>query len=134
MLDIQYRAWDYITEQYIDVGSGDYYLTPQGTLYKLIETDRETEQIMYIDMHSNIQLYTGLLDYQGNEIYEGDILDIGDTRGVVEFKDGCFIFVEKNENPKLLYEFPKNTIGYLTKIIDCKVIGNIFENKDLLEK
>ena len=124
MQDIRYRAWDYVTEQYIDVGSGDYYLTPQGVLYKIIETDRETEQIMYIDMHADIQFYTGLKDENDKEIFEGDIVKTDrDELKVVKFIDSVFVLDK--------FDYEDDLLSYNRFV---KVVGNIFENKDLLEK
>ena len=96
-----------------------------------------------IDVDENtIGQYTGLKDENGKEIYEGDIIDFSydmfvgnfDTfiaKGVVVFDEGAF-YVELFENERttkdeayLLYSINTDTI---------EVIGNIYENKDLLEK
>ena len=82
--------------------------------------------------------FTGLRDYNYNEIYEGDILEVGVTRGVVAFKDGCFIFLEDHENSKLLYETDFDVecfcpVSLLDKKGDVSLIGNIYENKELLK-
>ena len=76
--------------------------------------------------------FTGLLDKNKKEIYEGDILDVGGGRGmVVSYSNGmndCLgmnvgWFVEQDDFARwdeLKYE------DYY------EVIGNIYENKDLL--
>ena len=86
--------------------------------------------------------YTGLHDKNGKEIYEGDIIEFSydmfvgnfDTfvaKGVVVFDEGAF-YVELFENERttkdeayLLYSINLDTI---------EVIGNKFDNPDLLEK
>ena len=69
--------------------------------------------------------YTGLKDWDGKEIYEGDIVEIDcgtyKDKGVIQFNDGMFYcfnygFEHAQLNPP-----------------DLEVIGNIYENPDLLE-
>ncbi|MDN6069387.1 YopX family protein, partial [Leuconostoc sp.] len=69
-----------------------------------------------------LEQYTGLKDFNGAEIYEGDILqDVDDSTivGVVEY-DKAFGEYDCGDNN--LYECTR----------DCVVIGNIHENADLL--
>lgn len=90
----------------------------------------------------NIMQYTGLKDENGKEIYEGDIIEFSydmfvgnfDTfvaKGKVVFEEGAF-YVEVFENERttedevyLLYNINLDTI---------EVIGNIYENKELLDE
>jgi len=95
------------------------------------------------DPENPVQQYTGMKDKYGKDIYEGDIIkehhfeDWGDKIGyeyigIVVYKvcsDGI-LFAEyktipaKNQNTK----FRGNAIQS-----DCEVIGNIFENPELLK-
>lgn len=86
--------------------------------------------------------YTGLHDKNGKEIYEGDIIEFSydmfignfDTfvaKGKIVFEEGAF-YVEVFENERttedeayLLYSINLDTI---------EVIGNIYENKELLNE
>lgn len=74
--------------------------------------------------------YTGLKDKNGKEIYEGDILtwsgEFGDSGPMVwiewELEDAKFYVTSNNGYGGALSEF----------IYDCEVVGNIFENPELL--
>ena len=68
--------------------------------------------------------YTGLKDKDDVEIYKDDILQDGDNRLYrVEFITGCFCLKDKWGSTKPLYETND----------DCKRIGNIHENPELLK-
>ena len=67
--------------------------------------------------------YTGLKDKNEKEIYEGDVVEFDDgDRYYVSFADGTFTLM-----PHKLYICNINTKN-------LTVIGNIFDNPELLEK
>ena len=73
---------------------------------------------------SEIQQYTGLTDKNGKEVYEGDII-----RGMFDFGPAGF----KEEIIPINWD---NESGYQLEycaITTIEVIGNIFENPELLK-
>ncbi|EIT2383367.1 hypothetical protein L1U14_000339 [Enterococcus faecalis] len=71
---------------------------------------------------------TGLKDKNGVEIFEGDILNYGDYKNSHEviFRHGCFWGHAIGEKEQI-------GIGLFNALEDLEVIGNIYENPELLE-
>lgn len=76
--------------------------------------------------------FTGLTDKNDKKIWENDICIIKD--GTLDEEDGCFVCEWDNDAARfvlngdgLTVDFD-NCYGY-----DCEVIGNIFDNPELLE-
>ena len=65
--------------------------------------------------------FTGLLDKNGKEIWEHDIMDWYGVKLLVEFIDGCFCMHEDDTLHDLFSELD-----------EISVVGNVFDNPELL--
>jgi uncharacterized phage protein (TIGR01671 family) len=111
--------------------------------HKYRDYDPEKKEIRYFDLdhydkeeHNqwcNIMQYTGLKDKNGVEIYEGDVLQ-DDERpvecGVVEWDYDSLIV----NNAQITPEWRKTTVESGLKYRHWIIIGNIYENPELLDK
>lgn len=120
---IKFRFWDDTTKQFFRPAAAEF--NGVGELY----TIRVGNKNLGLERIS-INQFTGQLDMNGVEIYEGDIvkqLDKGNQvidLGIVEFNDGAFMF----RLPKLL-----NSLTYfLPRRHHIEVIGSIYQNPELL--
>jgi uncharacterized phage protein (TIGR01671 family) len=96
---------------------------------EMIKTSDEAIKLMFIprpDKYIFLQ-FTGLLDKNGKEIFEGDILDHYATSGAVIFEDGMFCL---NMQAKVNFGH-RQPLCYID-VNQAEVIGNVWENKELL--
>ena len=130
MKTIKYRVWAKVNECYLDMEADYFYLAPDGTFYEI--TQLRNGEIDYNEVRADIQFYTGLKDRNNKEIYEGDIVKLYDIRytkpliGKVCFnteRGRWMIYQNVSQGRDLTAE----------KASKCEIVGNIYENSELLK-
>ena len=121
MRALRFRVWG----KYSSHGNSKYYMRYE--INSVGEYSRSCEPI-----YGKIMQWTGLTDKNGVEIFEGDILIPSRhkkprkrTMMKISFYDGGFCYTYNNN-------MPTNLSGLIAK--GNKVVGNIFENTELLEE
>lgn len=132
---------EYVEGSLLILESG-YYIVPTGTYYNLMydEAIKEAlnciweEQDFFEVIPETVSQYTGLKDKNGVKIFENDIIQVFNTIGEVSEK--LTIKWDSNMGTYEILTLNNYHYSYDTKcaIVGCEVIGNIFDNPELLDK
>lgn len=113
MKEIKFRAWVPRLKKYYFWGVGD--IEDNGSYYVGPPSEKEC-------IH---QQFTGLLDKNEKEIYEGDILKHEKQTLIVSWGEDIACFECRTQNgSRSLYGYHKERV---------EIIGNIFQHHELLE-
>lgn len=142
MREIKFRIWDidekkFIVNEIDRLGCGD----TKKCMSERVDFENNSVEIN-ADERYIFSEYTGLEDKNGKEIYEGDIIKFEDCSidGTKEFYNIGVIEREGKRDElvisQLLFEktyFTENYMDFIDQTFEvCEVIGNIYENPELL--
>ncbi|MCT4383958.1 YopX family protein [Lacticaseibacillus paracasei] len=132
MREIKFRAWDKKRKSMF-VPDSFVFDENTGEIMSVWRKGTDGETIGGLDPRKGrliLMQNAGLKDKNGREIYEGDVLDIG-----LRNQDGKPVIAPVSyETYAAGYVLDNGGNGIWQRLTkDCEVIGNIFENPELLE-
>jgi uncharacterized phage protein (TIGR01671 family) len=119
------KRWLCEDSQYLQMDGKKVHAAPWSTM----EWDIPSEE--YI-----IQQCTGIKDSERIDIYEGDIIEFerNDKKCIANiFYHDAFVVTGNSEEGTFVYAYLHDLVNYVYKM-KIKVIGNVFENSELLNK
>lgn len=129
--EIKFRAWDSNIKEIVEVVSVDLENEFIRGISQ-VENNVDLESSYSFDEIELMQ-YAGLKDKNGTEIYEGDIVRLQSVDGMdynaqIVFKDGGFCAIDG-----AIDDFSVSRYNLTIFDLEITVIGNIYENSELLE-
>lgn len=101
----------------------------------VFDKDKKINPTLFYENEIELMQSTGMIDNNIKEIFENDFLKVGDKIYIVHNYQSEFLFESKNEPSKNILQFKcyyNNCLsGYS---INAEVIGNKFQNPELLEE
>jgi len=133
MREIKFRAWDKNDKRiFIDPQMIDFYNKKIGYMQYQTEYMPDTSYSIPVGFeefeYSELMQYTGLKDEYGDEIYEGDIVTLHNSRYKVIFNMEQARFVLRDDKFEMEIPFTNNNNERM------EIIGNIYENPELMEE
>lgn len=139
MRDIKFRVWDKYKKQMYPISSIDYDIFSQEI--RIIAVGHRNGMCTSYNKNHNsekcditaleLMQYTGLHDKNGKEIYEGDIVKVDNIDlAIIYFDDDRMAWGIKPIN-EFYFDSPLLSENIS---LELRVIGNIYDNSDLLKK
>ena len=137
--ELKFRVWDKTSESMLY--QDDFERVELDTKNKIVTliAEEESDKSHYVldyeeDIEAEIMRYTGLKDKNGKDIYEGDIVSFYNdeeykfksTNALVIYDSAAFMLEHKKLGKEYLGEMDIENMC-------IKIIGNIYENPELLE-
>lgn len=130
----KFRAWDSVEKKFVE----HFFITDNGLICDMEKPTSDYNSPIPIEKSELILMQsTGLVDKNGKEIFEGDVIaiEVDDTETPINArvsqnsKIGVLMFhvFEDNEDVPMVELLEDNSVAF-------EIIGNVYENPELLEE
>lgn len=123
MRTIKFRGKSILTDEWL---YGDLVHSADNKRFGILVNDKGSYDECEVSPEA-VGQFIGLYDCDGKEIYEGDILDFNGIIVEVRFVRGVFAFLADGN-------LDEELCGDCRTDLFSKVIGNIYENSDMLKR
>lgn len=135
MREIKFRIWESKRKQWIHRPGFEINLLGETIIMGAILGRPDCTYVSLEDLNDLVCLqYTGLKDKNGKEIYEGDVNKLTSNSDPV-WGSYSHNFVVEHTGNGWYYRTPAGHVNiFSNRFESCEVIGNIYENPELLNK
>ncbi len=136
--NLEFRIWSNISSEYL--------VTPDKTFHDYQCIKRDNMESKYETYYQDLELerYTGFKDSNGDKIYEGDIVRYRGQNLLISYERATWYIIDPSIDENIRVDCGTRLQGILECMkyyqnidtenqIDVEVIGNIHENKNLLD-
>ena len=123
MRTIKFRGKSILTDEWL---YGDLVHSADNKRFGILVNDKDSYDECEVAPET-VGQFIGLYDYDGKEIYEGDILEFDEFTAEVRFVRGVFAFLANGD-------LDDELCGDCRTDLFAKVIGNIHDNPKLLKE
>ena len=122
----RFRAWDSVKKKFVE----HFFITDNGLICNMERPTSDYNLPIPIAKSELILMQsTGLKDKNGKEIFEGDIVKM--SKDV--YSEPTYYEVVRHYGGAYRLESKKHGCELWLRHADCEVVGNVYENPELLE-
>ena len=122
----RYRAWDNVKKEMF---KDTFAITESGQVVVVEqESVASSPDYVFVD-HLVIMQSTGIKDKNGKEVFEGDIVKMAKD----VYSEPTYYEVVRHRGGAYRLESKQHGCELWLRHTDCEVVGNVYENKELLD-
>mgnify|MGYP000083952839 FL=1 len=122
----KYRAWDRVEKKFVE----HFFITDNGLICNMEKPTSDCKLLIPIEKSELILMQsTGLKDKNDKEIFEGDIVKM--SKDV--YSEPTYYEVVRHRGGAYRLESKQHGCELWLRHTDCEIVGNVYENKELLD-
>ena len=122
----KFRAWDSVEKKFVE----HFFITDNGLICNMEKPTSDCKLLIPIEKSELILMQsTGLKDKNDKEIFEGDIVKM--SKDV--YSEPIYYEVVRHYGGAYRLESKQHGCELWLRHTDCEVVGNVYENKELLD-